>query len=107
MPYENVVMESFFSWLKEELTHHERFASLDEARGKVYEYIEVSITGSGCKVRWATVRRSSSRGGCCSLINLSEKSWVAQADPIPGNEGKPYNLTPLFFVAIQTADQAK
>ncbi|WP_164914607.1 IS3 family transposase, partial [Xanthomonas translucens] len=24
-----------------ELTHHERFASLDEARGKVFEYIEV------------------------------------------------------------------
>ncbi|MBB2802815.1 hypothetical protein XarbCFBP7604_09170 [Xanthomonas arboricola] len=34
-------MESFFNSLKQELTHHERFASLDEARGKVFEYIEV------------------------------------------------------------------
>ncbi|KTF37899.1 integrase, partial [Xanthomonas vesicatoria] len=41
MPYDNAVMESFFSSLKQELTHHERFASLDEARGKVFEYIEV------------------------------------------------------------------
>lgn len=41
MPYDNAVMESFFSSLKQELTHHERFASLDQARGKVFEYIEV------------------------------------------------------------------
>ena len=41
MPYDNAVMESFFSSLKQELTHHERFANLDEARGKVFEYIEV------------------------------------------------------------------
>lgn len=41
MPYDNAVMESFFSSLKQELTHHERFASLDEARAKVFDYIEV------------------------------------------------------------------
>lgn len=29
MPYDSAVMESFFSSLKQELTHHERFASLD------------------------------------------------------------------------------
>ncbi len=41
MPYDNAVMESFFSSLKQELTHHERFADLDEARGKLFDYIEV------------------------------------------------------------------
>ena len=41
MPYDNAVMESFFSSLKQELTHHERFAGLDEARQKLFDYIEV------------------------------------------------------------------
>ena len=41
MPYDNAVMESFFSSLKQELTHHERFATHDEARSKVFDYIEV------------------------------------------------------------------
>lgn len=41
MPYDNAVMESFFSSLKQELTHHERFTSLDEARRKLFDYIEV------------------------------------------------------------------
>ena len=41
MPYDNAVMESFFSSLKQELTHHERFADRDEARSKMFDYIEV------------------------------------------------------------------
>ncbi len=41
MPYDNAVMESFFSSLKQELTHHERFVTHDEARSKVFDYIEV------------------------------------------------------------------
>ena len=41
MPYDNAVMESFFSSFKQELTHHERFATRDEARSKVFDYIEV------------------------------------------------------------------
>lgn len=41
MPYDNAVMESFFSSLKQELTHHQRFANPDEARQKVFDYIEV------------------------------------------------------------------
>ncbi len=35
------MIESFFSSLKQELTHHERFADRDEAGSKVFEYIEV------------------------------------------------------------------
>lgn len=41
MPYDNAVMESFFSSLKQELTHHERFNNREEARSKVFDYIEV------------------------------------------------------------------
>jgi len=41
MPYDNAMMESFYSSLKQELTHHERFVDRDEARSKVFEYIEV------------------------------------------------------------------
>ena len=41
MPYDNAIMESFYSSLKQELTHHERFVDRDEARSKLFEYIEV------------------------------------------------------------------
>ncbi len=39
--YDNAVVESFFSNLKNELIHHRRFASRDEARAEIFEYIEV------------------------------------------------------------------
>jgi len=41
MPYDNAVMESFFSSLKQELTHHEQFVDHQDARTKVFDYIEV------------------------------------------------------------------
>ena len=41
MPYDNTVVESFFSSLKNELTHHERFETIEDARRKVFDYIEV------------------------------------------------------------------
>jgi putative transposase len=41
MPYDNAVMESFFSSLKHELTHHERFENRDEAQCKIFDYIEL------------------------------------------------------------------
>jgi putative transposase len=41
MPYDNAMVESFFSSLKHELTHHEQFKTLDEARYKLFNYIEV------------------------------------------------------------------
>lgn len=41
MPYDNAVMESFFSSLKHELTHHESFNSRDEARSRIFDYIEL------------------------------------------------------------------
>jgi putative transposase len=40
MPYDNAIVESFFSSLKNELVHHERFRDQDHARAKVFDYIE-------------------------------------------------------------------
>lgn len=40
MPYDNAMVESFFSSLKSELTHHERFETPDQARSAVFSYIE-------------------------------------------------------------------
>jgi putative transposase len=39
--HDNAVTESFFSTLKGELTHHESYASREEARRSLFEYIEV------------------------------------------------------------------
>jgi putative transposase len=39
--WDNAVTESFFSTVKRELTHHESYATREEARGSLFEYIEV------------------------------------------------------------------
>jgi transposase InsO family protein len=39
--YDNAVVESFFSNLKNELVHHRRFTSREQARAEIFEYIEV------------------------------------------------------------------
>ena len=39
--WDNAVVESFFGTLKRELVHHERYASHEEARRSLFEYIEV------------------------------------------------------------------
>ncbi len=39
--WDNAVMESFWSTLKTELVHHQKFATHDQARASIFEYIEV------------------------------------------------------------------
>ena len=39
--YDNAVMESFFATLKRELVLWERFATRNDAKAKIYEYLEV------------------------------------------------------------------
>jgi transposase InsO family protein len=39
--WDNAVMESFWSTLKTELVHHEQYATHDQARASIFEYIEV------------------------------------------------------------------
>ena len=39
--WDNAMMESFFATLKKECVHHERYATREEARQSVFEYIEL------------------------------------------------------------------
>ena len=39
--YDNAAMESFWGKLKTELTHHHRFATREQARSAIFDYIEV------------------------------------------------------------------
>ena len=39
--YDNALMESFFHTLKTELVYFEKYQTRQEARGSVFEYIEV------------------------------------------------------------------
>lgn len=41
MPYDNAGMESFFSSLKQQITHHERFDNRGQARARIFDYMEV------------------------------------------------------------------
>jgi transposase InsO family protein len=51
--WDNAPMESFFATLKKELVHHQRYATRQEARQSLFEYIEVFYN---------RVRRNSSLG---------------------------------------------
>jgi putative transposase len=39
--YDNAVVESFFSSLKNEIVHHRNYQTRDEARAEIFEYIEL------------------------------------------------------------------
>ncbi len=39
--WDNAAMESFWSTLKTELVYHEQYATRDQARSSIFEYIEV------------------------------------------------------------------
>jgi transposase InsO family protein len=39
--YDNAAMESFFGTLKQELVHHERYATRKAAKASIFEYIEI------------------------------------------------------------------
>lgn len=39
--YDNAAMESFWATLKTELVHHERYATREQARQSIFEYVEV------------------------------------------------------------------
>lgn len=40
-PYDNAAVESFFSTLKNDLVHHRRYTTREEARREIFEFIEV------------------------------------------------------------------
>ena len=65
--YDNAMMESFFHTLKTELTYFEKYRTRREARGSVFEYIEVFYN---------RVRRHSALN-YCSPIEFDKKARVA------------------------------
>ena len=66
--YDNALMESFFHTLKTELTYFEKYRTRQEARGSVFEYIEVFYN---------RVRRHSALN-YCSPVEFERKARVAQ-----------------------------
>ena len=65
--YDNAVMESFFHTLKTELTYFEKYRTRQEARGSVFEYIEIFYN---------RVRRHSALN-YCSPVEFERKARVA------------------------------
>jgi transposase InsO family protein len=56
-PYDNAMMESFFSTLRAELTDLERFTTRQAARTAVFEFIEVFYNRQRFIRLWATAAR--------------------------------------------------
>jgi len=73
-PWDNAPMESFWGTLKQELVHHETFVTRDEAKAKIFEYIEVFYNGQ---------RRHSSLG------SVSPAEYESAARPQPTLEQSP------------------
>lgn len=74
--YDNAVVESFFGNLKNELVHHQRFATREEARARIFDYIEVFYNRQRAH---ATLR-------FLSPIEFENVSLGA-LQPCPGNPG--------------------
>lgn len=78
-PYDNAVVESFFSSPKQELTRHERFVDLEQARNNIFDYIDIFYnrqhlhSSLGC--------RSPAEHDKMAMVpnNLSEESGLAQS----------------------------
>jgi transposase InsO family protein len=68
--WDNAVAESFFATLKVELAHDASWATREQARGEVFEYIEQFYNGQ---------RRHSALGYLSPLT--FERRWVPEGDP--------------------------
>lgn len=75
--FDNAAVESFFSTLKNELVHDQRFHTREDAQAAVFEFIGCSTTASACIRRCATSVPCSLRRGVY-LNSVSMKSGVAQ-----------------------------
>jgi transposase InsO family protein len=75
--YDNAVVESFFSTLKNELMHEQDFQTREEAQTVVFEFIEGSTIDSGSIRRSAMSVRCSLKPHVCRN-SVSMKSGLAQ-----------------------------
>ena len=95
--YDDAVMESFFGTLKRELVHRETYATREEARRSLFEYIEVFYNRRrlhstlGLPVT-RPVRRESETSPSQRPLNVGKvrrpapavSRWVRSALPAPG-----------------------
>jgi transposase InsO family protein len=80
--YDNVVAESFFSNLKNELVHHADFSNQESARAAIFSYIELFYNRQRIHQRWGMsawwhLNKQAAR----FQIKLSGKCGLAQPDP--------------------------
>ena len=74
--YDNAVVESFFGNLKNELVHHQRFATREQARAQIFDYIEVFYN------------RQRAHATLCFLSPVEfETVSLGALQPCPGNPG--------------------
>lgn len=79
--WDNAVAESFFAPLKQELCHRLRFASRDEARRAIFEYIEIfynSPLNQGVHKSGAGSRRRLAKTWTVSCSSLSMRAASAE-----------------------------
>ena len=55
--YDNAVVESFFSSLKNEIVHHQDYHTRDQARSEIFESSSCFTTAADCINRWLTHHR--------------------------------------------------
>jgi putative transposase len=69
--WDNAPVESFFGRLKCELAPDQVFATRDQARAALFEYLEVFTTASAGTRRWGSSPRPSSSGRTnCPIVNF-------------------------------------
>lgn len=67
--YDNAVMESFFHMLKTEFVNHEKFATKQQAKDAIFEWIE-DFCNRECLRRLPTLLRSCQSKSMALLTNL-------------------------------------
>ena len=91
--WDNACVESFFGTLKRELVYHRRYATREEAKQDIFEYIEVfyNRTASTLDARLSLPSRVRSEGG--SRVTRCPRNWgkVNRHALVPYLTGLPLN----------------
>jgi hypothetical protein len=78
--FDNAVAGSFFSTLKNDLTHHRSFPTHGEAQAAIFDFIEIFYNLQRLHQHWAIAPSVEVEA---LLINLSTKSETCRPDPRP------------------------
>lgn len=78
--YDNAVVESFFSTLKNDLVHHQTYHTRDETSREIFAFMEGSIIARGSIRASAISARWSSNDGSVGLNPVSAKPGLVQSE---------------------------